>query len=174
MREQVIVVLRQAITLDRAAPRCERHRQSRVPRTNGGVGTRSAMTRARAIPANRAIPSLYICTWRWCSPGSLLSFGGFQRGNGECWRGRLGKLARGRSAIEIGRARRPRRPRNPCNFASSARVGLHRADSPKMAGTVSAFCCGGGDGGPLGADRYARRRIPAMAATVVVVARHAS
>lgn len=154
-------------------PRRERQRQSRVPRTNGGIGTRSAMTRARAIPANRAIPSLYICTWRWRSPGSLLPFGGFQRGNGECWRGRLVNLARGRSAFVIGRARRPRHPRNPCNFASSARVGLHRADSPKMAGTVSAFCCGGGDGGPLGADRYARRRIPAMAATVVV-ARHAS
>jgi len=32
-------------------------------------------------------------------------------------------------------------------------------------------CCGG-DGGSLGADRYACRRIPAMAVTVV--ARHAS
>lgn len=42
-------------------------RQSRVPRTNGGERRRSAMTRARALPANRAIPSLYICIWRWRS-----------------------------------------------------------------------------------------------------------
>jgi len=152
------------------APR--RERQSRVPRTNGGGRTRSAMTRAPAIPANRAIPSLYICIWRWRSPGSLLSFGGFLRGNGECWRDSRANSTRGRSPIGVGRARYPRRPRNSCNFASSARAGLHRAGSPKMAGAVSAFCCGGGDGGPLGADRYTRRRIPAMAATVV--ARHAS
>lgn len=158
-------------TSDITSSRAERT-ASRVPRTNGGGRTRSAMTRGPAIPANRAIPSLYICTWRWRSPGPLLQLDGFLRGNGECWRGSGASSVRERSAIGVGVARRPRRPRNPRNFASSARAGVHRAGSPKMAGAVSAFCCGGGDGGPLGADRYARRRIPAMAATVV--ARHAS
>lgn len=104
-----------------------------------------------------------------------MSSGGFQRGKGECCRDLGAGPGRERPAIGVGGARRPRRPRNLSKFASSARAGVHRAGSPKMAGAVSAFrcCCGGGgDGGPLGADRYARRRIPAMAATVV--ARHAS
>lgn len=34
------------------------------------------MTRAPAIPANRATSVLYICIWRWRSPGSLLPFNG--------------------------------------------------------------------------------------------------
>lgn len=72
--------------------------QSRVRRTNGGGRSRSAMTRARAIPANRAIPSLYTCIWRWRSPGSLVSFGGFQRGNGECNRDIGARTGRSASA----------------------------------------------------------------------------
>lgn len=107
-----VMVVEVDITKSRRAGRdCER--QSRVPRTNGGGRTWSAMTRARAIPANRAIPSLYICIWRWRSPGSLLRFGGFQRGNGECWRGSRANSARERTAIGVGRARRTRRPRKP-------------------------------------------------------------
>lgn len=90
----------------------------------------------------------------WRSPGSLLCpLDGFLRGNGECRRGSLAGAARERAPINVGLARRPRRPRNPCNFASSARAGLHRAGSPKMAGTrvrVLLLWWWWRDGGPLG------------------------
>lgn len=94
-----------------------RSRQSRVPRTNDGGRTRSAMTRAPWVPANRAIPSLYICIWRWRSPGSLLSFGGFQRGSGECWV---------RASREFGTAARGDRRRPRAASAPSAKSAQFR------------------------------------------------
>jgi len=158
---------------------CVRHLRSVAPRTNSHVSRRpmaAAVCRppwrdALALPANRAIPGLYICIWRWRSVASLLSFLGFPRENGECWHDRYANSAHKYSPVGVGRARRPARPRNPCNSASSARVCIAQTRSRwPVRGRV---CCGG-DGGPLGTDRYARRRVPPAMAATVLVARHAS